>query len=178
MATTVKSAAVTAKEFPTSVYGKAVDTVVRWDSVTVATTSIDEVNDAILMLTVPSNAKLRDLEILCTDMDTNGTPTLAVDIGLAYAADSVGQKEAGKTVGLVADQDAIASAITTLQTGATSWTSVRFEAASVTTVDQPVWQLAGDTEDRGGNFYIVVTVTAVAATAAAGTLAMRATLGV
>ena len=44
-------------------------------------------------------------------------------------------------------------------------TDLRFEAADINTAGQQLWQLAGDSEDPGGYFYIAATMAAAGGTA-------------
>ena len=80
-----------------------------------ATTSIDEVNDVILMVPVPSNAVPIRIELLNDDLDSHSTPTLAANVGLFYSAIGGDQRKLGKASGDVISATCIATAITTLQ---------------------------------------------------------------
>lgn len=143
------------------------------DQISVATTSIDEVGDVLLFCPIKSNAVLLDVNILNTDLDTNGAPTLAVDIGLFYSGVGGTQAINGNTSGTVIDANALASATAELQSSNATFTSVRFENASVSTVDNEAWALAGLAADPGGYLYIGMTVSAVSATPATGTIVCR-----
>jgi hypothetical protein len=137
----------------------------------VATTSIDEQNDIILMNAVPSNAVILDIKILCDDLDSGATPALACDVGLYYTGIGGTQSlELGKTVGDAVDVDAFASAITSLQAAIVTPTSVRFEAADIANIYKEAWEVGGLSADPGGFLAVGFKVTTAAATAAAGTL--------
>lgn len=140
-----------------------------------ATTSIDETGDVMLIAEVPSSAKIISVSIKCDDLDSHSTPALAVDVGLFYAGDSNGQKDALKVLGDVADADAFASAIATLQSAVTTWTEITNESGvtGIEDYDKEVWELAGLTSDPGGHFVIGTTVTTAAATAAAGDILLK-----
>lgn len=146
------------------------------DEKAILTTSIDEVGDSILFGPVPSNARILDIEVVCDDLDSNGAPTLDLNFGLYYMGDSDGQKKAKKDLGDVVDADCFAADSAIGTAAVTSWTSVRFATANITTVDKEAWEIGGLTEDCGGHLAIGVTVgTNAAATAAAGDMALRIT---
>lgn len=135
------------------------------DEVELATTNIDDIGDKILFGPIPSNAIIQSIGIVCDDLDSHATPTLAVDVGLYYSGPTNGT---GKTSGLVLDADCFATAVTTLQAAVVTPTEVRFEAANIDTIDLEAWEVGGLTSDCGGDLFIGLTVTAAAATAAAG----------
>ena len=175
-ASTVKSLAITAietspRDFTSKINGGILFPI--QDFMTVETTSIDEIGDIILLGKIPSNAIIRDLTLYSTDMDTNGTPTLAADIGLYYSGIGGTQGRLGLTSGVVVDADCFATAVL-LTAANTTGTDVRFEATGATLdeVFKEAWDLAGLTSDPGGFFYFGLTMTAAAATAAAGKVAL------
>lgn len=135
----------------------------------IATTSIDEVNDIALLLPLPSNAKMLSLVIFNDDLDSHATPTLAVDVGGYYGNDVTGQ-----TSGTAIDVNNIASAITTLQAANTTGVEILFEAQDINGIGKPLWQILGLTTNPGGTIYIGIKATTAAATAAAGTVTLRA----
>jgi hypothetical protein len=139
------------------------------DKIAVATTSIDEVGDIILLAPIPSNAKIGSIKIFNDDLDSNGSPALAANVGLYYSGKGNGQRGLTDTV---VDADCIASAITSLQAAVVLGSEIRFEAANITTIDKEAWELGGLATDPGGYFYIGLTITTVAATAAAGDIAI------
>lgn len=140
------------------------------DEIEVATTSIDEIGDVILLGLIPSNAVITSIKIFNDDLDSNGTPALAADVGLYYSGR--GNKVAGvaKSLGTVVDADCFASAITSLQAAVVTGSEVRFEAANIDTIDKEAWAVAGLSADCGGQLAIGLTITTAAATAAAGGL--------
>ena len=150
------------------------ETIVR--HVAAATTSIDEVADIILIAEVPSHAKVRGVWVKCDDLDTHSTPTLAVDVGLYYMADSLGQSlTLSKVIGDAIDVDFFASAITTLQAAVITWTEITHESTAfgIEDYDKELWEAAGLTSDPGGHFLIGTKVTTEAATAAAGDILLK-----
>ena len=69
-------------------------------SYAITTAMIDNVNDEIELCIVPAGAVITEIGLRCTDMDTNGTPTLKWDVGddsdedRLIAAATVGQTAA------------------------------------------------------------------------------------
>lgn len=138
-------------------------------TIEVATTSIDEVGDKIMLFPVRGNDRIVSLVIFNDDLDANGAPTLAVDVGVFKKVSADG------TSATTVDQDALASAITTLQAANVSGVEVALEAQGIESIAQKVAVLAvGDDDDNCDERVIGLTVTAAAATAAAGTLSFRA----
>lgn len=140
------------------------------DEVEVATTNVDDIGDKILMCPVPANAVIRRVVIKNDDLDSHATPTLAVDVGLYYSG--IGHLDNTKTSGTVVAAGCIATAITTLQAANVSGVDVRNEAADIDTVDLEAWALAGLSSNPMGVLYVGLTLTAAAATAAAGGIKM------
>lgn len=143
------------------------------DKVTVAATDVDNADDNIYMGLIPSNAVILDVEFLCDDLDSNGTPTLAANIGLVYTG--IGSGQVSKALGDAADVDVFGTAVTTFQAAKTTWTSVRCEADAVGDVIKEAWDAAGLTSDPGGYFAVVIDLSTAAATAAAGDIVMKVT---
>lgn len=151
---------------------------VHVDQVEVATTNIDDIGDVIMMGALPSNAKILSIKFFSDDLDSNGSPTLAFNVGGYYLKNNIvlGVK---KTSGTVVDADNIATAIIVGQAASSDVTNVgkvgyecRFEVADIDTIEYPLWQLLGLTEDCGGLLSLGLTVSAAAATAAAGGIKM------
>lgn len=145
---------------------------VQIDTRAVTTVSIDETDDRIMFCAIPSNAIITDVLVLCDDLDSHSTPALAVDIGLYYSGIGGDQAANLKAAGDIIDVDAFASAYAGLQAAIVSPTSVRFEAANITTLGKEAWDLGGLSADCGGLFFIGTSVTTAAATAAAGDLSL------
>lgn len=142
-------------------------------TVEMATTSLDETDDRVMILSLPSNARLVDLVLYNDDLDSNGTPALTLDIGLFYGG---GQRVSGvlKAAGDVIDDDALATVITTGQSANTAGVGVIFEAQDIANIGKPLWQMGGLSTDPGGNILIGTSVGTAAATAAAGTVTLVA----
>lgn len=137
--------------------------------VSVTTAMIDNADDTIQMVRMGSRDVPLSIKIWNTDLDSNGTPALACDVGIY-------QPNADGTI-TVLDADAFASAITTLQTtGAAAGTELMHEdltANPITDRGQAMWQLAGLSADDGKPKDIVLDITTAAATAATGTIVME-----
>lgn len=171
-ATTVKSTLITNLEtVPLATAGQPQDILgkvrVANATVEVATSSIDEVNDVVLFVPVPMNARVLDIRVLNDDLDSNGSPALTVDIGLFHGQNT------GTAGGTVIDVDAYASAITQLQAASvTGATNFAFEARNIDKIGRQVWEDGGLTANPGGTAYIGLNVANAAGTAAAGTVTM------
>lgn len=127
-------------------------------TIALATTDIDA-SDVIMLVPIPVHASVLSIKLASDDLDSNGTPTLAFNVGLHDVE------------GTAKDADCYATAIT-LGQAATAFTEYRFEAANITTTGQRVWEDAGDTEaPSAGHYYLSMTVSTGAATAAAGDIA-------
>jgi hypothetical protein len=112
-----------------------------------------------------------DTKLLATTPATGGTITLTRvpvdakiasimlafdDLGTSAPAD-LGFYKAGSAGATAVDIDAMASAIA-MGTAQTTWAEYRFEAANISTADQPAWELAGlSARPDYGDFDIVLT---------------------
>ena len=106
-------------------------------------------NDIVMLAPIPSNAAVTQLFV---GSDTLGG-SCTFNVGLY------------KTDGTVKDEDVFASSVA----DAAALTDVRFEAADLNTGSKKLWELAGDSTDPGGYFYVAITFNATGGTA--GTLA-------
>ena len=143
------------------------------DQVALVAGDIDNADDNIFLGPIPSNAVILDVLVLNDDLDSNGTPTLAANVGLAYSGIGGTQKKDGNTSGTAVDADCFGTAVTTLQGANVGWTSVRFEADDIVDVKKEAWEVAGLSADPGGLFYIMIDLTTAAATGAAGDVVVR-----
>jgi hypothetical protein len=138
-------------------------------TVEVATTSIDETNDRILMVPVPMEARVLGIYIHNDKLDSHSTVALTADIGLWYG------QGCSQTPGTLIDDDAYAVALTTLQaatTAATAGYNYAFHTKDHAKITNHVWEDGALTSNPGGTAYIGISVETAAATAAAGTLTM------
>jgi hypothetical protein len=172
---TVKSELITDLEASPIVVQKGkrggVNVVIDQDAV--PTTSIDEIGDVMLFCPVPSNAVILDVVLYNDDLDSNGSPALAANVGLYYSGVGGSQKKDGNVSGTVIDADCFGTAVTTLQAANVAGTSLRFEADNIINIKKEAWEVAGLTADPGGWFYVGLTVTTVAATAVAGDIVVK-----
>ena len=106
-------------------------------------------NDIVMLAPIPSNAAVPQLFV---GSDTFGG-SCTFNVGV-YETD-----------GTVKDEDVFATSVA----DAAAMADVRYEAADLNTGSQKLWELAGDSSDPGGYFYIAVTFSATGGTA--GTLA-------
>jgi len=105
-------------------------------------------NDIVMLAPIPSNASLPTLFV---GSDTFGG-SCTFNVGVY------------KTDGTVKDEDVFASAVA----DAGAMADVRYEAADLNTGSKKLWELAGDSEDPGGYYYVAITFSATGGTA--GTL--------
>lgn len=177
-ASTIKSDNVTNIEATpiTPVFRRSGEVQVLLDKDIIPTTSLDEDGDCWLFGPIPSNAVILDIEYLSDELDSNATPTLDINVGLAYSGIGGTQKEDGKTSGTFVDEDCFATDMHIAHNATTTWTSVRFEADVIEDIVKEAWEAGGLTSDPGGLFWVSFTVgTAQAATAAQGDFVVRVT---
>jgi len=120
--------------------------VLRTANGTVELAAGDSDNDDIVMLApIPSNASVTNLFI---GSDSLGG-SCAFNVGI-YTTD-----------GTVKDEDVFATAVL----DGAAMADVRFEAADIDTAGQKMYELAGDSSDPGGYYYIAATMSAAGGTA-------------
>lgn len=122
--------------------------------------------NVLAMLPIKREAIPISLRLANTDFDTNGSPTIVVDVGL-YVLDA--QR---KTLTAV-DSDYFATAITQLQSAATLTEIFNEAGRAVSTLSTPIGEAMNTTD---GQYVIAITVTTGAATAAAGDITMELTV--
>ena len=105
-------------------------------------------NDIVMLAPIPSNAAVPSLFI---GSDTFGG-SCTFNVGVYTSA------------GVVKDEDVFATSVA----DAAAMADVRYEAADLNTGSKKLWELAGDSEDPGGYYYIAITFNATGGTA--GTL--------
>lgn len=145
-------------------HGQALKVAVN--TVEVATTSLDETNDRVMLLALPAQARIIDLILFNDDLDTNVSPALTLDIGVFY------KNQAGQTAGGVVAEACIANNLTTGQAANTAGVRVLTNAVNIDDIGKPLWEVAGLTTNPGGDLYIGISVETAAATAAAGTVTL------
>ena len=113
---------------------------------TIALGTGDSDNDDIVMLApIPSNATVAHIFIASDSFGGSCT----FNVGIYTDA------------GVVKDEDVFATAVA----DAAAMADVRFEAADINTAGQKMYQLAGDSTDPGGYYYIAATMAAAGGTA-------------
>jgi hypothetical protein len=137
------------------------------DTVSVAAADFDADGDIVYVAEVPSNAKIISIKLFNDDLDsgTDTAPNVGIYNGATKFTDSNATSYAAD--GLI-DEDAYASAITTLQAANTTGVEVAFEARNINAIDNYVWEDAGLPEDPGVNLRIALTQTATVAGAQLG----------
>lgn len=113
-------------------------------TIALATGDSDD-NDIVMLAPIPSNAVVSQLFI---GSDTLGG-SCTFNVGI-YTSD-----------GAVKDEDVFASAVA----DAGAMADVRFEAANINTAGQKMHELAGDSTDPGGYYYVAATMQAAGGTA-------------
>jgi len=114
-------------------------------NIALAAGDTDAVGDIVMLAPIPSNATVTSVQI---GSDALGG-SCAFDVGI-YT-----------TGGTVKDADAFASAVA----DGTAIAEVRYEAANLNTTGQKMYELAGDSSDAGGFYYVAATMTATGGTA-------------
>jgi len=142
---------------PSSRYGGRMRTVTG--NFELATTDIDD-NDIIVLARIPANSTVHKIEFSNDALDAGSA--LVYNVGI-YQPD-----------GTVVDEDAYASLVTSFQAAVApaSATEIRYEAATdAADMGDRVWESGGESDPGGVMRDIAITISTVAATAAAGTLA-------
>lgn len=137
--------------------------------IAVGTGDIDA-DDILVMVQIPSKAKISEILLYNDDLDAGGPATITVDCGLYNGPEPIPASRNGgaaKDAGAVLDFDCFATDSTALQAAANK-TDLRFEAANITTIDDEAWELAGLSEDPGVPLRVALTIGTAADTAQAG----------
>jgi hypothetical protein len=101
-------------------------------------------NDIVMLAPIPSNASIPQLFVGSDSLGGSCT----FNVGLY------------KTDGTVKDEDVFA----TLVADGAALADVRFEVADLNTGSQKLWELAGDSTDPGGYYYVALTFNATGGT--------------
>lgn len=141
---------------------------VHSDSVAPTAGGLASTSSVYKLVRVPTNAKLKSINLV-TDaaLDTNATPTLAGKLGAFYSDSTVdGTQAALQGTAVNSGADFLAAA--TKFGAATTLNIDGLAALSLPNRNKPLWSALGLASDPGGFFDIVLSLTAVAATANAG----------
>lgn len=146
------------------------------DTLSVTAADFDADGDIIQLAEVPSNAKIMSIKLYNDDLDT-GT-TSAPNVGL-YNGNTAYTIAGTKTAAAaLIDEDAYASAITTLQAANTAGVELAFEARDINAVNNYVWEDGGLAEDPKVPLRICATQTAASAGAQLGDVTVVVTYSV
>ena len=137
-----------------------VESRVRTAIATVALTDA-AATDVIRFVRVPSRARVEDVELVNDQIDSNGTPTLTVDVGL-YATNG----------GAAVNDNVFSSGNTSLHTASNTFVDVLDNVAAADRAKQ-LWDLLGDSSDPGESYDVALTVDTAAATFSAGNVTLR-----
>lgn len=146
------------------------------DTVEVATGDIDNADVIILGIPIPTSAVVRSVKVFCDDLDSDGSPSISFDVGLAAVNKFVSKTSGTKTTraaDAILDADAFGSAVTTARAGSKVGEEVAFEANDIANVNKKVWEQLGYDEDPGGDVTVALTITAAATAAQAGTISVQ-----
>lgn len=141
------------------------------------TAELDAADVVLTGIKVPSNAVISEILMYNDDLDSNGSPLLAFDIGVYAADDYTSTTSAVDTIHLkdsVVDADLFVDGDTTAQAATTKYTSLAFDSATCGPDDiyKSIYELLGYDNDPSTEFGIVITTSAAAATAVAGDVAL------
>ena len=127
---------------------------------TMEVTALDT-DDTIVLARIPVDARITSLRLACDDL---ASTSITIDLGL-YEGFTDGDSASA------VDDDCIASAVDI--DGGVAFTEYRFEAANISTVDAPAWEVAGlSARPSYGNFDLVLHVNG-ASGGQAGTLSTK-----
>lgn len=102
-------------------------------------------NDIVMLAPIPSNAAVTQLFVGASELGGSCT----YNVGIYTSA------------GVVKDEDVFATAVDV----PAAMVDLRFEVADLNTGSKKLWELAGDSTDPGGYYYIAVTFSATGGTA-------------
>lgn len=148
------------------------------ESEAITTGELEAADNVIFDIELPSNAIISEIAVYNDDLDSDATPTLTMDVGLAAAKRFTSVTSGTETINAkdaVLDADLFVDGSTTLQAATTSFTVQALDSATCgpDKAESELWELLGYDENPLTTFRIVVTFAAAAATAAAGDLALR-----
>lgn len=137
------------------------------DTMEVATTSIDEVGDVILLFELKGNDRLTSLTLYNDDLDANGSPTLAINVGLYKNVNKAG------TSATAVSAACYASANPSMNAAVTAGTQIIHLVRNIDKMGQTVAEDGGESEHSDPR-YVGIAISAVSATPAAGTISWKA----
>jgi hypothetical protein len=129
----------------------------------VATTSLDEANDVIILFQVKGNQRMCSLKFYNDDLDSNGSPALSMKVGLYKDVNAAG------TAATAVDDDCYATALTAMQAAVTAGTELITNTRNIDKIGQTVAADGGESEHSDVR-YVGIKIGTAAGTAAAGTV--------
>ena len=96
---------------------------------------------------IGANAKIMAIKLYNDDLDSNGSPSLATNVGLYNGTTKYTIGGTTTEASAVIDEDCYATAITTLQAANTAGVEVAFEARNVNAIANHVWEDGGLSSD-------------------------------
>ncbi len=146
------------------------------DTIALVTADTSDDGDIWYFAELPSNAKIVSIKVFNDDIDSNGTPTLAANLGV-YNGPTKFTSAAGTTYAANAliDEDSYATAITTFQSANTTGVELAYEARNINLINNFIWEDCGLTADPGVPLRLAFTVTTAAATHADGDVSLVVT---
>lgn len=126
-----------------------------------AASELEAADNLIMDIPLPSNAIVLDIATFHDDMDTGGSPTLVVDIGVAAREDYTSTTSSTDTkhnADDVIDADLFVDGSTDFQAAVTAFTSLTPDSGTHGAEDRlkPIWELLGYDEDPRTEFNLVV----------------------
>lgn len=157
---------------------KAAQLKVARDTHAYTTAQLEAADVLITAAEVPSNALISEVRIYNDDLDSNGSPALALDIGFAAAEAFTSVTSSTKTKHAeddILDADALVDGDTSAQAATTKFTPLALDSGTLGPDDaaKACWEILGYDEDPKTTFRIAVTTATAAATAAAGDFAIE-----
>lgn len=146
------------------------------DAVTPTAAGLADTTSKYKMVRVPTNAKVKHI-FLTADaaMDTNASPTLAVDIGLYYSDSTTDGTPSGNQNTVVSGATALFASNQAFGKGTAASPLVLEGLSNFSQANRKkaLWDAAGLATDPGGYFDIVVAVHTGAATAVSGPMGLE-----
>lgn len=152
--------------------------VVGTDSHAYSTGELEAADNLITNIELPSNAIVREIRMYNDDLDSNGSPALVFDVGVAAGADYTDITSGSATKHSeddIIDADLFVDGSTEGQSANTNWVSLTPDSATMgpDDIDKPIWERLGYDEDPRTTFRLSITAATAAATAAAGDMAIE-----
>ena len=143
------------------------------------TTAQLELADVLLTaIELPSNAIVNDIKMYNDDLDSNGTPALTFDVGLAAGeafTSTTSSTDTKHSEDDILDADALVDGSTAGQAATTNFVSLALDAGTAGPDDanKALWEILGYDNDPRTVFRVAITTATAAATAAAGDVALE-----